>query len=165
MPNNQTLLYAITLEFTLPLGTPPSRESVEHEVQLFLDEMQTNPPQVTWEHLPQTSPTGWPEVRFVGSLRDINNVICQWNGGDGQGIQETLEHVEPVYGKPNYTHLQSGHIVDHDELVEILEVVARSDLDMADMLGRKYGLSTQELQYVQTGDRSELDDYCNGKEI
>lgn len=53
--------------------------------------------------------------------------------------------------------MPNNHIVDHDELVEILEVVARSDLDMADMLGRQYGLSTQELQYVQTGDRSVLD--------
>ena len=92
-------LHSITLEFALPIGTPATRENVESEVQRFLQELEAHPPQVTWEHLPQTSPQGFPEVRFVGSLEDITNVIRQWNGGDADGIQETLDYVELAYGR------------------------------------------------------------------
>lgn len=94
-----TTLYAITLEFALPIGTPATRENLESEIQRFLQELETNPPQVTWEHLPQTSPQGFPEVRFVGSLHDVTNIVRQWNGGDEGGIEETLEYVELAYGK------------------------------------------------------------------
>lgn len=193
MPNNQTLLYAITLEFTLPLGTPPSRDAVEHEVQLFLDEMETNPPQVTWEML-DTAPNGWPEVRFVGSLRDINNVICQWNGGDGQGIQETLEHIETLeHVEPvlDYAIVEGQDIESGEPYQCILLPVGEWSEWTCEMSDDEHPAEFEALDWptwsvggpytckacilemlasgaeriVRTLSKSEFDNYCNGKEI
>lgn len=101
-------MYSITLDFALPNNTPATRENVESEVQRFLQELEANPPQVTWEHLPQTSPQGWPEVRFVGSLHDITNIVRQWNGGDTDAIDEMLEFIEPVLDRATADELLPG---------------------------------------------------------
>ena len=62
-----------------------------------------------------------------------------------------------------YTHAQKAtampktHNVDHLQLLDILEMVARSDIDIADMLAVQHGFNEAEREYVRTGDRAAYD--------
>ena len=128
------MLYSITLDFALPNNTPANRENLESEVQRFLQELETNPPQVTWEHLPQTSPQGWPEVRFVGSLCDIANIICQWNGGDADAIDEMIEFIEPVLDYAGHESC-TGVDTSSDELLPGCCTCCAAAIERGDQIG------------------------------
>lgn len=172
------MLYSITLDFALPNNTPATRENVESEIHRFLQELETNPPQVTWEHLPQTSPQGWPEVRFVGSLEDITNVIRQWNGGDADAIDEMLDFIEPVL---DYAIVEGDEyqyiLLPFDWTCEMSEDLHPANYEALDWptwsSGGPYVCKSCVLESLKSGrerivrnlTKSQFDDYCNGKEI
>lgn len=73
--------------------------------------------------------------------------------------------------------MPNTHTLEHNDLLEILEMVARADLDVADMLAREHGFNDADREYIRTGRPVSFADFppdaqaedkcskCNGKEI